>query len=588
MSAVLEMQEPNARYIVEMQPMLMRHYELLSAAPDSIARLRGLILTLALHGKLVAQDPQDAPATELLRKIRVEQGEWNADRASRSRKERSAGQDLATIDLPQGWEWVGLEQITLQITDGTHHTPKYQSDGIAFISVKDIDGSTVSFADCKFISEEEHRQINARCNPERGDLLLCRIGTLGRPTLVDTDRAFSLFVSVGLLKLPKVQKISRFLHLALSSPLLAEQFQAIKAGGSHTNKLNLSDLPRLRIPLPPLAEQARIVARVDELMRLCDALEAKGRLEAEQHARLLNTLLGTLTDSTTPEELATNWQRVAAHFDLLLDRPEAVGALEQAAIQLAIRGLLVKQDPAAEAAQDLLTRTRSDNSSLHAPKSRRRAISVAEVDPAQAPFEIPASWAWVRLGDLGESFDYGSSQKATDDHSQTPILRMGNIQGGEVVMSNLKYLQDREGDLPGLLLTRGDLLFNRTNSYELVGKTALFRGYELPVTFASYLIRVRLAVRTCNPEYVNLYMNSRDCRQSEIEPELTQQNGQANYNGTKLRNIRLPLPPLSEQNRIVARVTELRRLCADLRQRLAAQQTVQSHLADALVEQALA
>ena len=91
-------------------------------------------------------------------------------------------------------------------------------------------------------------------------------------------------------------------------------------------------------PLPPLTEQSRIVARVEELMRLCDALEAKGRLEAEQHARLLGALLGTLTDSATPEELAANWQRVADHFDLLLDRPEAVDALEQTILQLAVRG----------------------------------------------------------------------------------------------------------------------------------------------------------------------------------------------------------------------------------------------------------
>lgn len=139
--------------------------------------------------------------------------------------------------------------------------------------------------------------------------------------------------------------IGRYLHLALSSPLLANEYQETKAGGSHTNKLNLGEIPRLQIPLPPLAEQARIVARVDELMRLCDALEAKGRLEAQQHARLLNTLLGTLTDSRTPEELAVNWQRVAAHFDLLLDRPEAVDALEQTILQLAVRGLLVPQDP---------------------------------------------------------------------------------------------------------------------------------------------------------------------------------------------------------------------------------------------------
>lgn len=152
-------------------------------------------------------------------------------------------------------------------------------------------------------------------------------------------------------------------------------------------------------------------------------------------------------------------------------------------------------------------------------------------------------------------------------------------------MNNLKYLKDTQGELPYLVLREGDLLFNRTNSYELVGKTGLFEGYSREVTFASYLIRIRLMDALVNPEYINAYMNTRDCRESEIEPDLTQQTGQANYNGTKLKSIRVPLPPLAEQSRIVARVADLRRLCADLRQRLTHAQTQQALLADALVRE---
>ena len=189
------------------------------------------------------------------------------------------------------------------------------------------------------------------------------------------------------------------------------------------------------------------------------------------------------------------------------------------------------------------------------------------------------------MGSLGESFDYGSSQKSVDDSNAVPILRMGNIQGGQVVMSNLKYLKDLQGELPYLFLREGDLLFNRTNSYELVGKTGLFGGYSREVTFASYLIRIRLMNDLVNSEYMNVYMNTRDFRVNEIEPDLTQQTGQANYNGTKLKNIRVALPPLAEQSRIVTRATQLRRLCADLRQRLSERQSVQARLAEALVQQ---
>jgi type I restriction enzyme S subunit len=124
--------------------------------------------------------------------------------------------------------------------------------------------------------------------------------------------------------------------------------------------LNADKVRTVPIPLPPLAEQSRIVARVEELMQLCDALEAQGQLEAEQHARLVSTLFGSLLQSDTPEALADNWQRIATHFDVLLDRPEAVDALEQTILQLAVRGLLVPQDPTDEPASALLERLRKE------------------------------------------------------------------------------------------------------------------------------------------------------------------------------------------------------------------------------------
>jgi type I restriction enzyme S subunit len=344
--------------------------------------------------------------------------------------------------------------------------------------------------------------------------------------------------------------------------------------------LNTESLSNLVMAVPPTAEQSRIVTRVEELMQVCDALETSGQLEAQQHAQLVGTLLGTHTQSETPEALADNWQRIATHFDLLLDRPEAVDALEQTILQLAVRGLLVPQDPTDEPASVLLQKIRTEKDHLIAQGKIKRDKPLPPITDEEKPFELPVGWEWVRLGSLGESFDYGSSQKSVDDSKAVPILRMGNIQQGEIVMRNLKYLIDQEGDLPKLLLRGGDLLFNRTNSYELVGKTALFHNFEREVTFASYLIRIRLVATLCNAEYVNAYMNSRYCRVNEIEPDLTQQTGQANYNGTKLKGVRIPLPPLTEQFRIITRINELRKICFELRNRMRTMHQFQSQLAD--------
>lgn len=281
-------QAPDADYVSANWQRLAAHFDTLFSTEASIDALKQALLQLAVMGKLVPQDTREAPASALIARIVKEKAELAGAAARRLPAAHTASEEILGFKVPQGWAVASISDVALQITDGTHHTPTYLPEGVPFISVKDIDGNSINFDRCKFISIEQHESINARCNPEMGDVLLCRIGTLGRPTLVDTKDPFSLFVSVGLIKLPKQTPISRYVHLLLSSPLLYRQYDQIKAGGSHTNKLNLGDLAKLVLPLPPLAEQQRILTKVGQLMAFCDQL--KSRLT---QARQLNEQLAT-------------------------------------------------------------------------------------------------------------------------------------------------------------------------------------------------------------------------------------------------------------------------------------------------------
>jgi len=198
----------------------------------------------------------------------------------------------------------------------------------------------------------------------KGDYLVCLASgskkLVGKAAPFTSDVACSFGAFCGVIR--PVTEID-FLAIYLSSPLYRDTVSAASAGIG-INNLKGTSLLGLDIPLPPLAEQSRIVTRVEELMQLCDALEASGQLEAQQHAQLVGTLLGTLTQSETPEALADNWQRIATHFDVLLDRPEAVDALEQTILQLAVRGLLVPQDPTDEPASVLLQKIRTEKDHL--------------------------------------------------------------------------------------------------------------------------------------------------------------------------------------------------------------------------------
>ena len=164
------------------------------------------------------------------------------------------------FDIPANWEWIRLNDLCKSISDGTHKTPHYVEEGVPFVSVKDISSGYLSFEDTKFITEAEHKELIRRCKPERDDILICRIGTLGKAITIDTDKEFSIFVSLGLIK-PIIKDMSKYLALVINSGYGFSWIQRVKVGGgTHTFKINLDDLRLMPIPLPPLEEQKRIVA----------------------------------------------------------------------------------------------------------------------------------------------------------------------------------------------------------------------------------------------------------------------------------------------------------------------------------------
>lgn len=348
--------------------------------------------------------------------------------------------------------------------------------------------------------------------------------------------------------------------LLLCEGLKAEVLALVDRSTHGTCKLESHKIFGLQVPLPPLAEQTRIVARVDELMRLCDALEAKGQLEAEQHARLLSTLLGTLTDSTTPEELAANWQRVADHFDLLLDRPEAVDALEQTILQLAVRGLLVPQDPSALAA--------------------RTAESNAE-DP------LPTGWTRSRLGEVVALLNGYAFKSEWFLASGTRLVRNVNVSHGHLDWQQAACLSPTlAAEFAQFALSEGDVVLTLDRPIISTGlKLAVVRACDLPCLLLQRVARLAPDARVLSCEFMLLWLRS-DAFVKAIDPGRS--NGVPHISTRQVAALTIDLPPLAEQARIVARVTELRRLCADLRQRLSAGQTTQSHLAQALVDSAVA
>src|SRR5216683_7642029 len=200
---------------------LLKHYERIADAPNAIARLRRFILDLAVRGKLVPQDTKHEPASELLKRIAREKAHPSDGRPNRGRRPEGRGRtaDFEFIP-PAGWAISTLGEVALKITDGTHQTPTYVGNGVPFISVKDFSAGRLDLSNTRYITDEEHRILYKRCDPKRGDILIGRIGTLGRAVLIDTDQEFSLFVSVGLIRFSHENIVPDFFRILLNSPLV--------------------------------------------------------------------------------------------------------------------------------------------------------------------------------------------------------------------------------------------------------------------------------------------------------------------------------------------------------------------------------
>ena len=559
--------------------MLLSNLDILATAPGGVARLRELILTLAVQGKLVPQDPADEPASVLLQKTRAEKDRLIAEgKIRRDKPLAEMAEEEKPFELPMGWEWVKGRDLFTVVRGVTYQKADAKdapAEGLLpILRANNIRGS-INFDDLVYVPAS---LISEDQLLRSGDYVVCLAS--GSKNLVGKAAPFRPEVTCSFGAFcGAIRPITDAAYFAvyLASPMYRESVSEASAGIG-INNLKGSSLLDLDIALPPLAEQSRIVTRVEELMRLCDALEAKGQLEAAQHAQLVSTLLGTLTASTTPEELAAHWQRVAQHFDLLVDRPEAIDALEQTLLQLAVRGLLVPQDPTDEPASALLQKIRAEKDRLIATGQIKRDKPLPPITDEEKPFELPVGWEWGRLEQLSIAIVDCPHSTPKFVESGRLCLDTNSFKQGVLLPHKLRFVDESTFVERNARLAPqpGDLVFAREGS---VGESILIPdGVDACLGQRVMLFRFSTQV---SKEFVRLAISST----SFLDALLAMHKGigAKHVNVGDMRNAVIPLPPLPEQSRIVTRITALRRLCADLRQRLAERQSVQARLAEALV-----
>jgi type I restriction enzyme S subunit len=295
-------------YVFSMQANQIRGSELQSELINQqglVKQLREAFLQEAMQGKLTKQSKQDGSARELLEKIKKEKEKLIAEKIIRKEKGLPPIKvEEIPFDIPENWKWCRLYEICLKITDGTHHSPhNYEKGDFKYVTAKNIKDDGIDLSKITYVSDEVHREIFARCNPEKGDILYIKDGaTTGIVTINNLEEPFSMLSSVALLK-PSFYIDNKFLMYALRSPFYYKATRKDMSGVAIT-RVTLEKIQRALIPVPPIQEQNRIVIKLEELMNLCDELFESINQSKIEIERLIKTLLNDALGVTTTYDIA--------------------------------------------------------------------------------------------------------------------------------------------------------------------------------------------------------------------------------------------------------------------------------------------
>ena len=556
---------------------LLALYDRVADAPDAVPRLRRFILDLAVRGRLVEQDPDDEPASELLKRIAAEKArlvEAGEIKPGRTVKHRDS--PPAYFELPKSWNWTQLQAICISVTDGDHLPPPKAESGIPFLVISNVRTQTINYQSERWVPRSYYEALDSSRRPKIGDVLYTLVGSFGIPVEVIDEKEFCVQRHIGIIR-PAQCISNRLLVRFMKSKFVFDQADAC-ATGIAQKTVPLSGLRSLLIPLPPLAEQQRIVAKVDELMALCDRLEAARAAREERRDRLAAAGLARLS---APDPDAATF-RTHARFAVdtlpaLTARADQIARLRQTVLNLAVRGRLVEQDPEDEPASELLKRITADKmkSSGHNDNSPKLDKSELEI--------LPENWSTVALIQLG-SWALGSGfpkneQGATDGPYFFLKVSDMNLPGNEKVIVNANNHIDEAASkrIKARIHPPGTIIFPKiggaisTNKRRILERPSAIDNNCLGITFSRYV----------DLEWAYLVLCSLDFTQYQVGstvPALQQ---------GKLGAIPILLPPLAEQHRIVAKVDELMALCDRLEAGLAAADTARGRLLDSLLHEAL-
>ena len=566
---------------------LLTHFDRIADAPDAIPRLRRFILDLAVRGKLVEQDQNEGTGSSLLTEIeRGQAAHVSSRRLKKTHKLEGLSFSDVPFQVPENWALVRLGQ-TLDLVNGRAFKPSdWTQTGLPIVRIQNLNNPFAAF-------NHYDGEVKEKFLIDSGDFLISWSGTPGTSFGAHIWMGGPAVLNQHIFKAILIGNAfePHFLKLAINARLFELIEQA--HGGVGLQHITKPKLEAVVLTLPPLAEQHHIVAKVDELMALCDRLETARKEREATRDRLAAASLARLNAPDPDPAVFQNHAAFALdNLISLTTRPDQIKALRQTVLNLAVRGQLVEQDPEDDPASELVKQAHDSMSLLVESGEAVRMKAMNPLIKADELFPVPKSWQWVRLGELSKLITKGSSPKwqgieYVDEESGILFITSENVGNYTLTkMDKPKYVEARFNQIESRsILQKGDILLNLVGAS--IGRSAVF-NLECTANINQAVALIRPIHENVHivSSYLLHYLNSPVCINEMLGSRVI--NAQPNISLTDTRNFLVPLPPLAEQHRIVAKVNELIARCDRLEASLAAGEEARGRLVEALLHETLA
>jgi type I restriction enzyme, S subunit len=482
--------------------LLEQHFDTAFAVPDGIARLRELILTLAMQGRLVEQDPNDPPASELLKEIQAEKQQLvKAGKIRKTKTLPPIKPEEVPYELPKGWEWVRLGEIGII-------NPRNNAEDSAKAGFVPMPMIPEGFSEKHQYEERPWSEIKkGYTHFSDGDVGMAKITPCFENAKSCIFSGLPNGIGAGTTELHIFRNtfksvVPRFLLYFLKNPRRIYRAVSKMTGSAGQKRVPTPYFTEEAFPLTPIKEQQRIVDRIDQLMARCDELE-KLRKEREEkrlaiHAAAINQLL------EAPDGSA--WNFIQQHFGELYTVNANVAELRKAILQLAVMGRLVPQNPDDPPASELLKEIKAEKQRLVKAGKIKKPKPLPPIKPEEVPFELPQGWEWVRLGDVSLSNDSGWSPQCLREkrsNGQWGVLKVSAVTWGKFNPDENKALPSDKEPRPECEVKAGDFLLSRANTDELVARSVIVEETPEKLMMSDKIVRFRLP-KSMNSHFINI------------------------------------------------------------------------------------